>query len=70
MINVKCENGETMLKSEGSTFMLSVEAVCANVALANVISQIRNVSFENACLLLMQESIKYHNTEKEIDKKL
>lgn len=65
MINIKADKGAVELHTEGSTLILTVEAVGSSVALVSAIAKIRNVSFENAALYLMQESIKFHNMKHE-----
>lgn len=67
MIKINADNGAVAVHSEGSTLVLVAEAVGSNVALAETIAKVRHVSFENAALFLMQESIKLHNMAHEVE---
>ena len=67
MIKINADNGAVMVHSEGSSLVLAAEAVGANVALAETIAKVKHVSFENATLFLMQESIRLHNMAHEVE---
>ena len=67
MIKIQADKGVVSAHTEGSTLILTAEAVGSNVALVSVISKIKHVSFENAALFLMQESIKCHNMACEVE---
>lgn len=61
MINIKSKYGGVENHIEGSTPVITAEAIAANVALTKAIAEIKGVSFENAALFIMQESIKIHS---------
>lgn len=61
MINIKSKYGGVESHIEGSKPVITAEAIAANVALTKAIAEIKGVSFENASLFIMQESIKIHS---------
>lgn len=67
MIEIKANKGVVELQSEGATFIITAEAVASNISLIKTIANIQHVSFENAALFLMQESIKYHTIAQNIE---
>lgn len=67
MIKIKADKGAVELHTEGSTLILTAEAVGSSMALVSAIAKIRDVSFENAALYLMQESIKCHSMAQEVE---
>lgn len=67
MIKINADKGAVMVHSEGSSLILAAEAVGSNVALVETIVKVKHVSFENAALFLMQESIKLHNIAHEVE---
>lgn len=61
MINIKTERGGVETHIEGSPIIITAEAVAANIALTKTIAEIKGISFENAALFILQESIKMHS---------
>lgn len=66
MIEINVDGGVCTAKTGGFSLMVEAEAVAASIALIKIYARQKEVSFETASLLLMQQSNKMYSLGMEI----
>lgn len=66
MIDIHVDKGVCISKASGFDLMVETEAVAASIALIEIYAKQKEVSFETASLLLMQQSNKMHSISADI----